>query len=176
MPRAAKTVLKSFATLVLGVFAIGVILACIQFLFWGNSTSINIDNRSGAALHSLSIVVPGSVFSGRPDEMPPRGSVAFSASTRMVMPVRVSFDVDGHHHETFRRIVLPPLGAYMILIRIDEQMHISITPWIFWMFTKRPNKALERTADRREDSLSMISTLNGEAQLAVVSGRSACSR
>jgi hypothetical protein len=38
------------------------------------------------------------------------------------------------------------------------------------------NQALERTADRREDLLSMTSTLNVEAQLAVVSGRSACSR
>jgi hypothetical protein len=40
----------------------------------------------------------------------------------------------------------------------------------------RPNQALERTADRREDLLSMTSTLNSEARLAAVSGRSACSR
>jgi hypothetical protein len=38
------------------------------------------------------------------------------------------------------------------------------------------NQALERTADRREDLLSMTSTLKPEAVLAVVSGRSACSR
>jgi len=40
----------------------------------------------------------------------------------------------------------------------------------------RPNHALERTADRREDLLSMTSTLTPEAPLALVSGRSALSR
>jgi hypothetical protein len=44
------------------------------------------------------------------------------------------------------------------------------------MASKRPNQALKRTADRREDSLSMSSTLKTEAQLALVSGRSSCSR
>ena len=39
-----------------------------------------------------------------------------------------------------------------------------------------PNQALERTADRRENLLSMTSTLKPEAQHAVVSGRSAPSR
>ena len=39
-----------------------------------------------------------------------------------------------------------------------------------------PNQALERTADRRANLLSMTSTLNFEAQLAIVSGRSAWSR
>ena len=38
------------------------------------------------------------------------------------------------------------------------------------------NKALERTADRREDLLPMTSTLKFEATLAVVSCRSAPSR
>lgn len=40
----------------------------------------------------------------------------------------------------------------------------------------RSNQALERTADRREDLLSMSSTRKLEAQLAGVSGRSASSR
>jgi hypothetical protein len=40
----------------------------------------------------------------------------------------------------------------------------------------RPNQALERTADRLEDLLSMTSTLKPEAEHAVVSGRSACPR
>jgi hypothetical protein len=44
------------------------------------------------------------------------------------------------------------------------------------MKTNGPNQALERTADRREDLLSMISTLKPEAPLALVSGRSAFSR
>jgi hypothetical protein len=39
-----------------------------------------------------------------------------------------------------------------------------------------PNQALERTADWREDSLSMTPTAKSEAKLALVSGRSACSR
>src|SRR5581483_5237022 len=38
------------------------------------------------------------------------------------------------------------------------------------------NQALERTADRREELFSMTSTRNPEAQLAIVSGRSALSR
>jgi hypothetical protein len=41
---------------------------------------------------------------------------------------------------------------------------------------KRPNQTLERTADRREDLLSMTLTLKPAAERAVVSGRSACSR
>jgi len=44
------------------------------------------------------------------------------------------------------------------------------------MHHDRPNQALERTGDRREDLLSMASTLKSEAQLGVVSGRSASSR
>jgi formate hydrogenlyase subunit 3/multisubunit Na+/H+ antiporter MnhD subunit len=39
-----------------------------------------------------------------------------------------------------------------------------------------PNQALERTADRRVDLLLMTSTLRRKAQVAVVSGRSSCSR
>ena len=38
------------------------------------------------------------------------------------------------------------------------------------------SKALQRTADRREDSFLMTSTLKPEASLAHVSGRSAYSR
>jgi hypothetical protein len=41
---------------------------------------------------------------------------------------------------------------------------------------KRSNLALERTADRCEDLLSMTSILKPAAERAVVSGRSACSR
>jgi hypothetical protein len=40
----------------------------------------------------------------------------------------------------------------------------------------RPNRTLERTADRRKNLLSMTSTLKSAAELAVVSGRSAWSR
>jgi hypothetical protein len=43
-------------------------------------------------------------------------------------------------------------------------------------FPSRPNQALERTADRREDLFSMTSILKAEATLTVVSGRSAFSR
>ena len=38
------------------------------------------------------------------------------------------------------------------------------------------NQTLERTADRPENPFSMRSTLESETQLALVSGRSACSR
>ena len=41
---------------------------------------------------------------------------------------------------------------------------------------KSSNQALERTADRREDLLSMILAFKPAAQFALVSGRSALSR
>jgi hypothetical protein len=44
------------------------------------------------------------------------------------------------------------------------------------IWPRTPNQTLERTADRREDLLSIISTRKPEAQLALVSGRSALSR
>jgi hypothetical protein len=47
---------------------------------------------------------------------------------------------------------------------------------LFPLLTYRPNQALERTADRRDNLLPMASTLRLEAQLAAVSGRSALSR
>jgi hypothetical protein len=40
----------------------------------------------------------------------------------------------------------------------------------------RPNQALERTADRRVNLLSMTSALKPKAQIALVSGHSAYSR
>jgi hypothetical protein len=55
----------------------------------------------------------------------------------------------------------------------------SITPEILRSKPRRSktsNEALERTADRRVIQLSMISILEPEAQLALVSGRSAFSR
>jgi len=45
-----------------------------------------------------------------------------------------------------------------------------------WMDHYSSNQALERTADRRENLLSVTSPLKPKAQLAVVSGRSAFSR
>jgi hypothetical protein len=45
-----------------------------------------------------------------------------------------------------------------------------------FVLIRRPNQALERTADPRENLLSMTSTLKTEARLGFVSGRSACSR
>ena len=44
------------------------------------------------------------------------------------------------------------------------------------IWPRTPNQTLERTADRRDNLLSMTSTMKPEAQLALVSGRSACSR
>jgi hypothetical protein len=58
---------------------------------------------------------------------------------------------------------------------------VSLTTKLFSRFyyemkANRPNQTLERTADRREDLLSMTSTLKPEAELAAVSGRSAWCR
>jgi hypothetical protein len=176
MLRVLQTMLKIVAALAAGAVAIAIIIACIQSLFFGNNTSINTDNRSGALLHNLAVVVPGSVFSGRPHEMAPGDSDVFSASTQMVMPIRVTFDTDGDHHEVSKRVILPPLGAYMIMISIDEHLRVSIKPWILWMCTKRPNQALERTATRFAFTFWMAKTFSPRATLAPGDRRSACSR
>ena len=47
---------------------------------------------------------------------------------------------------------------------------------LFHDYANSPNQTLERTADRRENLLAMTSALKSDASLAVVSGRSACSR
>ncbi|HEY2680166.1 MAG TPA: hypothetical protein VGI59_02490 [Candidatus Udaeobacter sp.] len=44
------------------------------------------------------------------------------------------------------------------------------------IWPRTPNQTLERTVDRRENLLSMTSTSTFAATLAIVSGRSACSR
>ena len=57
----------------------------------------------------------------------------------------------------------------------------GVSGFLKWYITSfkfpwRPNQALERTADRHENLLSMTSTLKTEARLAVAIGRSAFSR
>ena len=63
---------------------------------------------------------------------------------------------------------------------IREGLPVKIWYWhgeiLRLQIKKEPNQTLERTADRHEDLLSMIPVLKFAAQLAVVSGRSACSR
>ncbi len=66
--------MKKFLTIVAGIAvglgAIGVFALTVQWLLWDNTTSINIFNRSSVPLHSVAVVVPGSAFSGSPNEMP----------------------------------------------------------------------------------------------------------
>jgi hypothetical protein len=115
-----------------GLVAILIFALIVQWLLWDNTTSINVFNRSSVPLHSVAVVVPGSAFSGSPNEMAPGADVAFSADTRMVLPIRLAFDAGGQHHETCRRVILPPIGAYIISIYIDQQMQVSIKPRILW--------------------------------------------
>ena len=95
--------MKKFLIIVAGVAvllaAIAVFALTVQWLFRDNTTSINIFNRSSVPLHSVAVVVPGSAFSGPPNEMPPSDDVAFSADTRMVLPIRIAFDAGGQHYE-----------------------------------------------------------------------------
>ena len=123
-----KKLLTIIAGVAVGVAVILVLGLTVQWLFFGNTTSINVFNHSNVPLHAVAVVVPGSVFSGAPHEMPPRSDVAFSADTRMFLPVRVTFDADGRRHDVFRRVILPPIGAYIISIYIDPQMQVSIVP------------------------------------------------
>ena len=60
-------------------------------------------------------------------------------------------------------------GTFRLIAHYNDYKSEVIWP-------KRPNQALERTADRCENLLSMTSTLKPGAELALVSGRSACSR
>ena len=58
--------------------------------------------------------------------------------------------------------------------RIAAQKELTGLDFSFRMFvTRTSNQALERTADRRANLLLMTSTLELEALLAIVSGRSA---
>jgi hypothetical protein len=125
-----KKFLIIVAGVVVGLISIGIFALSVQWLFFGNTTSINVFNRSNVSLHSVAVAVPGSPFSDSRSEMPPGSDVGFSTNTRMVLPVRVAFDAAGQHHEVSRRVILPPIGAYIISIYIDEQMQVSITPRI----------------------------------------------
>jgi hypothetical protein len=61
--------------------------------------------------------------------------------------------------------------VYVILCAFDLYVHAKCDCHAY-----SSNQSLERTADRREDLLSMTSTLKLEARFALVSGRSALSR
>jgi hypothetical protein len=71
----------------------------------------------------------------------------------------------------FRIYLLPPAVSPPAVQLPPQPKGFPLRP-----ATHGSNQALERTADRRGDLLSMISILKPEAQLALVSGRSACSR
>jgi hypothetical protein len=81
---------------------------------------------------AVAVVVLGSALSGSSHEMRPSSDIMFSADTRMLLPVRVIFDANGHHYEVSRHVILPRIGAYIISIYINEQMQVSITPRILW--------------------------------------------
>jgi hypothetical protein len=129
VPR-VKRFLTIFAGVAVGLACMGIFALTVQWLFFGNTTSMNVFNRSTVSLQRVTVMVPGSAFSSSPVEMPPGGDVVFSADTRMVLPIRVVFNADGHHYEAFRRVILPPIGAHIISIYIDQQMQISIRPRI----------------------------------------------
>jgi hypothetical protein len=78
------------------------------------------------------------------------------------VPIRSAFAGDVH--------------AILRLERIDSSWKVISAEHAPAKQSKRPNQALERTADRRDNLLSMTSTLKPGAQLALVSGRSSCSR
>ena len=65
---------------------------------------------------------------------------------------------------------------YRVGIAIRECMVNAVVHGNRYNSRKKVHLKVERTADRREDSLLLTSTLKTEAQLAVVSARSACSR
>ena len=81
-----------------------------------------------------------------------------------------------HAEAPIRSVFGGEVHAILQLERINGSWRVISTEKPSSAQLKRPNQALERTADRRENLLLMTSTLISEAQLAPVSGRSACSR
>lgn len=115
-----------------GLAVILLVALGIQFLLGGNLTSINIYNDSNVPLRAVAIFVPGSVFSGHTTDMAPGDSGGFAVDTQMLVPLRIVFDAQGQHYEVSRRVLLPPVGAYFILIHIDSQMQVSVVRRILW--------------------------------------------
>jgi hypothetical protein len=108
------------------------------------------------------------------DLHPPQPSVKLGETT-----------ADSHGAFTLALDRLRP--SYVLIATFDHQVgtaapsfhhavRIPLRPVRKHILRKSSNQALERTADRRDNLLLMTSTLNPEAELALVSGRSACSR
>jgi hypothetical protein len=127
-----KKLVTIVARIVVGLVVILVFALTVQWLFFGSTISINVFNRWSVLLHDVAVIVPGSAFSGSPQEMPPSSNVALSAGTQMFLPIRLVFDAEGHHYDICRWMILPPIGAYIISIYIDQQMQVSIRARILW--------------------------------------------
>jgi hypothetical protein len=61
-----KRVLTIIAGIAVGLAVIFIFALVVQWLFFGNTASINVFNRSNISLHGVAVMVPGSVFSGSP--------------------------------------------------------------------------------------------------------------
>ena len=96
-------------------------------------------------------------------------SFAFAFATMLVVFASAAV------FEVYRFRDYPDYERYPALVRngVPGFLKWYITSF---QFPRRPNQALERTADRRDNLLSMTSTLESEPELAIVSGRSAPSR
>ncbi len=121
--------MKKCVTIIAGVVVAGAIIGvgtlCVLSLCFGNNVSINVSNRFGVALRNVAVMVAGSPFSGRPEDMAPETDFAFATNPQIRFPIRVVFDAAGRHHDVPATLRLPPFGAFIVSITIDQRMHVS---------------------------------------------------
>ena len=120
---------KKFFTIVagiaLGAAMLGAGAVTLLWLFSDNNVSINVFNRSGVVLRNVAVIVPGSPFSGRPEDMSPDNSFVFATETKTKLPIHVVFDADGRHYDVPTQLRLAPFGSYLVSISIDDHMQVS---------------------------------------------------
>jgi hypothetical protein len=118
--------------------------------------------------------VPGWEFS----DFTPTGSTEtwwLSGNLKPIYPYEEGYYPHGVHLSITVEGQLSSPGHYGHLGRFPRELRVMRVVSIRRQ-RKASNQALERTADRRENLLSMTSTLKPEARLALVSGRSSWSR
>jgi hypothetical protein len=136
-----------------------------------------IDATSGKGISAVAIyrvLDDKSVFVGATDS---EGRFDIPATSRTFVTLPMPGDPGYFSYLVFRASGYrdEKISCGTITGEVVDRKPPSLPPLIVKL-RKRPNQSLERTADRREDLLSMTSILKPEAKRAVVSGRSALSR
>jgi hypothetical protein len=145
----------------------------MQTAAFGTSSGCSLWPSRSARFAFPSIITSGTNSPWEAGPSQPAHHIAATYSLGMVATVSSPFAA----HFTLDKAA-PPIHHPLRKSSLEsllESILLSMSS-IFSSRSETPNQALERTADRRGNLLSMTSTLKTEAQLAPVSGRSACSR